>query len=168
MNWKSLFKKIGKNSKIPVKVSMTNVCEKAGILVFDQNKNKVLLVTCSGYKGSLWTIPKGNLEADETFPSAAIRELEEETSIKLEGNERIWDLGESIYGKKHKKLLKIFLLIKNVDQEIVLDWENDGYAWVSVKRAMELIYPSQKAFIKEAEKIIDKYNKNKYSPDLNN
>ena len=34
----------------------------------------------------VWTVPKGGLLADEEMLAAAIREFEEETSIKLEGN----------------------------------------------------------------------------------
>lgn len=52
----------------------------SGVLLFNRKRDDlhVLLV----YNGNSWSIPKGGMERHESRRKAAIRELEEETSIK--------------------------------------------------------------------------------------
>jgi ADP-ribose pyrophosphatase YjhB (NUDIX family) len=61
----------------------TNRRSKAGALLYDEKLNAVLLVQS---RGNLWGIPKGSLEEDESFLSATIREVKEETGIMLDGD----------------------------------------------------------------------------------
>lgn len=55
---------------------------KAGVFVYDPEKEAVLLVQSRGY---LWGCPKGSLEVDknETALECAIREMKEETGIDV-------------------------------------------------------------------------------------
>jgi ADP-ribose pyrophosphatase YjhB (NUDIX family) len=55
-----------------------NSYRKAGVFIYDPNKDKVLLVQS---KGNLWGIPKGSLKYGETERICAIREVKEETGI---------------------------------------------------------------------------------------
>jgi 8-oxo-dGTP pyrophosphatase MutT (NUDIX family) len=55
--------------------------KKAGVFLYDQKSNRVLLVQSHG---KLWGPPKGSVEENETFLQCAKRELLEETGICLD------------------------------------------------------------------------------------
>ena len=57
---------------------------KAGVIIFNTDKTKVLSVQ-NNYvkKNGKWGFPKGHLEVLETISKCAQRELEEETSLKI-------------------------------------------------------------------------------------
>jgi 8-oxo-dGTP pyrophosphatase MutT (NUDIX family) len=57
-----------------------NSFRKAGVFIYDPNKNKVLLVQS---KGNLWGIPKGSLKYEETERICAVREVKEETGLTI-------------------------------------------------------------------------------------
>jgi 8-oxo-dGTP pyrophosphatase MutT (NUDIX family) len=54
--------------------------KKAGVFVYDRDKNKLLLVQSCG---RFWGPPKGSMEQGEDVETAAIRELREETGVVL-------------------------------------------------------------------------------------
>ena len=58
---------------------------KAGVILFNKNLNKVLIVKSRGYynSGTRWGLPKGHLENNELPNECAMRELYEETGIKI-------------------------------------------------------------------------------------
>ena len=63
------------------KVNGTNIQEKkAGVLIHNSCNNKILLIQS---KGNFWGFPKGTMEKGEDVRSCALRELYEETGIKL-------------------------------------------------------------------------------------
>lgn len=53
----------------------------AGVILFNEKFDKVLLVCNAG--GYIWGFPKGNREKNETLQETAVRELYEETGIKI-------------------------------------------------------------------------------------
>ncbi len=53
------------------------VVEAAGGLVYN-SKQEILFI----YRNKRWDLPKGGVEKGETYPEAAIREVEEETGVK--------------------------------------------------------------------------------------
>ena len=55
--------------------------KKCGIIYFDTTDKKYLLVY--GKKSGKWGFPKGHQENNETVEDTAIRELYEETGIKI-------------------------------------------------------------------------------------
>lgn len=53
-------------------------CIAAGGVVFNSIAGTILLIKRNG----VWDLPKGKLEAGETVPECAVREVEEETGLK--------------------------------------------------------------------------------------
>jgi len=54
--------------------------KKAGIMIYDPKEDRILLVQS---RGNMWGPPKGTLKPYESFSDGAIREVEEETGLKL-------------------------------------------------------------------------------------
>ena len=76
---------------------------KAGVIIFNNQLNKVVIVKSRGYnvRGTKWGLPKGHLENNELPNECAMRELYEETGIKIhiskKDNNYINIINNSIY-----------------------------------------------------------------------
>ena len=77
--------------------------ETAGGLVIN-NKNELLLIL----RKSLWDLPKGKLDLQETYECAALREVAEETGVIKNKLKLIKPLISTKYSskKKNKKIIK--------------------------------------------------------------
>ena len=107
-----------------------------------------------------WSIPKGLLEHGETPLDAALREFEEETSFKAEG-----DLIELGFVKPNpNRIITAFALEMDIDPKkvvsntCIIEWppksgkkmeilENDRSAWFHYGEAMEKIFENQREFL---------------------
>ncbi len=86
-----------------------------GVKVVVFNKQQVLLVRLA-YAHKLWTLPGGGVDRGETFDQAAVREVFEETGIKLQEVKKIGsyqsqkeyknDTVEVFYGKTEMSKLE--------------------------------------------------------------
>lgn len=132
----------------------------AGIFILRKD-DKLLICHPTGHVQTLWSIPKGKVEENETEIDAAIRETFEETNIDLKEttNFIIHELDPVNYTNK-KKILKPFLFVEKSDSNI--DWENieikcnsfvseargnflemDDFKWVSFEEAIEKLHEAQ-------------------------
>lgn len=64
--------------------NLDKIIKKAGSFIYDETKNKVLLVQS---RGQMWGCPKGSLKENETTIECAIREVKEETGIDIDFKE---------------------------------------------------------------------------------
>ncbi len=89
--WKSFKKKKNKtsymeNDNLIIKIKNRKYVypPKAGVIIFNQNKTKLLIIK-NAYNPNLskWGLPKGHLELGESREQCASRELLEETGISL-------------------------------------------------------------------------------------
>ena len=90
----------------------------AGLLII-QNKKILLAHPTNASWEHTFSIPKGNIEKDETNIDAAIRETLEEVGIEI--NEKIIDTTEyfiDYVNKKGKVYKKVFYYIVNIDDNI--------------------------------------------------
>ena len=62
-----------------------NYCTKSGMLMYSKS-GKILIVQS---RGRLWGAPKGSVERDESLEQCAVRELFEETGIKI-NVDKVW------------------------------------------------------------------------------
>lgn len=104
-----------------------NIEELSGFMIIIDNK--ILLVKPKKFKGikHKWSIPKGKIEGNDKFKSA-LKELEEETGIKLNNNIKLKTKKINIYYKKSNNLKKltVYILRLNLnDLNVDLDhkWE---------------------------------------------
>ena len=150
--------------------------QSAGILPFRfiDGKIEVMLVHAGGpfwakKDNAAWSIPKGLIEEDETILEAAIREFEEETSLKIA--EELFDLGSA---KTGPKTIYIFAVKKDIDVKVVksntfeLEWppksgimqefpENDRAQWFDIEEAKSKIFKGQLVFL---TRLLEKVSNN--------
>jgi 8-oxo-dGTP pyrophosphatase MutT (NUDIX family) len=62
------------------KIDTQKSYSKAGIIIYDPKSDKILIVQS---RGNLWGPPKGSANGDEHPKDCAIREVQEETGIKV-------------------------------------------------------------------------------------
>lgn len=84
-----------------------------GFLIKDTNTGKYLGCHATGRKDRYLDLPKGCLKVGDNELDTAIRELEEETGIKLSGNEDIKDLGK--HESRPEKDLHIYYIEMPID-----------------------------------------------------
>ena len=138
-----------------------------GVVFFNTSTKKVLMVHPTNQK-DFWDFPKGRLEIGETPYEAAVREVEEETSIIVKEEDNLIDLGEHPYNK-HKRI-HLYLCynkeidIKNLECTSMVDSgsryfpEVDSFNMFSIEEAKELMCPSMKTvFVWEVENIIKQF-----------
>ena len=80
-----------------------------------------------------WSLPKGKLEAGESFEEAAVREVEEETGFRC-GLER--ELGQAMYpdAKGRAKTVRYWLMTP-LHGDFAPNGEVDELEWMSVDQA---------------------------------
>ena len=108
--------------------------KKAGILFFDKNKNKVLLVQS---KGNLWGIPKGTFEEGETKEECAIREVREETGFNIDP----FELNDN-YIKVKGRAYYYYVEMDETTVEVQQDYkDNDanGISWLNCNCLIKLM-----------------------------
>jgi len=137
------------------------IVKTAGIF-FINKEGKLLVAHPTGHDPNFWSIPKGKLEEGESSIDAALRETYEETNVDLGLFTKIYELDEIRY-KNGKKKLKPFIIFEDENSKIdslTFDlkcnsivgpdskWNNgkpemDGFKWVSVDEAIDLLHPTQ-------------------------
>ena len=134
----------------------------AGAVVFYQDpKTKTREYLLLNYINKHWDFPKGHIELHETPIETVIREIKEETNLKIKiikGFEKkvsynFKDKGEFVYKEV------IFYLAKANSKKVILSEEHRGYVWLPYYDALKLItfnkniLKSAEIFLKNLEKI---------------
>lgn len=121
--------------------------QSAGIVVLDWQSGEATALCVRAY--SNWDFPKGKLDAGESHLQAAIRELEEETSLTIPQDAQIIGVrAPSVtYGRgKNEKTATYYLADRISSTEPFLPSspelgrpENDEYRWVPVSKLFSLM-----------------------------
>ena len=126
----------------------------AGVLLFRDDPDDARRFLLLDY-GSHWDYPKGHVEAGEDDPTAAHRELFEETGITgaelLDGFVR--EMTYVFRGRKGNLIKKtvVFFLGRTTADTVTISHEHVGYAWLTPDEAMQrLTYVNAKALLEAA------------------
>jgi 8-oxo-dGTP diphosphatase len=110
----------------------------AGGVVLD-GEGRVALVHRPRYDD--WSLPKGKLDAGESFDQAALREVEEETGMRCRLLDEL-DPVEYRDNKGRQKLVRYWRMAIEDDPGFVANDEVDELRWVPPDEAAELLtYP---------------------------
>lgn len=99
------------------------------VLLVDEN-GKVLILkrsTDSKTNPGKWELPGGKVNQDESFDHALLREVYEETGLKIELGHVV---GASEQNLHIIRAVHIIMSGKIVEGELTLSSEHEGYAWV--------------------------------------
>ena len=84
----------------------------AGVFLINKS-NKLLICHPTQHPSNVWSIPKGKVEALETFANACIRETFEETNIDISDYKDKMIMLDSVNYSHRKKMLIPFVLFEN-------------------------------------------------------
>ncbi len=130
-----------------------------GVTYYKTDEGKIeylILKRKKHWKG--WEFPKGKIERFECKKRAAIREVEEETGLKVLKVKRFREKGEYLYAKrlwdrpdKVGQTYHLFAIeVEKDDKKIKLDpIEHNGYKWLNFNEALKtLTWANQKKCLK--------------------
>lgn len=144
----------------------------AGVFIINKN-NKVLICHPTNNKPNVWSIPKGKVEALETYVDACVRETFEETNIDLSAYKDKLIMLDSVNYSHKKKMLIPFVLFENDCQYLDLSLvtiqcnsnvpkerggfpEMDEYKWVTIDDARKLLHDTQVACLDKIKKLFSR------------
>jgi len=89
-----------------------------------------------------WTLAGGQIDKNESPVQALLREVKEETGLKIKLLKKLWTSTKK-YGKKSKKRAKIFLSLisKKAIRKLKLSFEHLKAKWVKPKVALGKLIP---------------------------
>lgn len=130
----------------------------AGGIVFN-NKGQVLLIHNQALRESTksyWGFPKGHIDQGESSKEAAVREVEEETGLRVEILQKVGDSRYvfSYQGEKFFKVVVMFLMKAYSGKIKIQPEELLGADWFSPQNALEkLSFANDKTLFKKALKM---------------
>ena len=143
----ALLKYVIKHYKLNDNFDYENSC---GAIVFNENTEKILLVKM--HNGN-WGFPKGHIEKDETKEETAIREVLEETNVRIK---IIPDFEREIKYIPNEKTIKKVTIFMGItqDEEVTIDtFEIEDFKWCTYEEALKLVtYKLQKDVLENARK----------------
>ena len=127
-----------------------------GAVVFNEVTKKILIVKM--HNGN-WGFPKGHIENNETKKETAIREVFEETGVKIR---IISDFEHEIKYIPNDETIKkvIFFIGTTKDENVIIDTQEiEDFKWCTYEESLKLItYKLQKDVLENAKKIITNEN----------
>lgn len=95
-----------------------------------------------------WSLPKGKLEADESFEDGALREVEEETGYACELGEELSPV--RYRDRKGRKKVVRYWQMRPLGGEFEVNEEVDELRWLPPKQARRLLdYEHDRELVKE-------------------
>ena len=123
-----------------------------GAIVFNENTEKVLLVKM--HNGN-WGFPKGHIESNETKEETAIREVFEETNIKIKIIPNFEREIKYIPNENTIKKVTFFAGITQEENVIVETHEIEDFKWCTYEEALKSVtYKLQKDVLEKSRKVI--------------
>jgi len=125
-------------------------------------RKKIMFLVIKSLHSNAVTFPSGNLNPFENFYEAAIRELSEETGLRVKKTELV--LTPIIHKFKYKNLpiqiksqQRLFLVLLKTDSKTLNPQDNDivWVRWYDLNKTLSLLsYPELKATLKKAIKYL--------------
>jgi 8-oxo-dGTP diphosphatase len=124
-----------------------------GVLIFN-NEGQLLLGKRQGAHGEgMWSAPGGHLEFGETFESCALREVFEETGVKI--SDPIYlGITNDVFREEGKHYVSIFMKAFFPEEQQVINKEPhkcSAWQWFSIKNLPENLFLPLKKIKKWAE-----------------
>jgi 8-oxo-dGTP pyrophosphatase MutT (NUDIX family) len=125
----------------------------AGGVVLREGETGTEVVICGRSSDGVWGLPKGTLDEGESLEQAAVREVIEETGLKVEivrkvGVVEYWFARE---GVRYHKWVHHYLMRATGGDTAHHDSEHDRVEWLPVERALrKLTFENDRNIVREA------------------
>lgn len=110
--------------------------DKASVVIVVNEQGKMLVLRRGETAGTFpgyWNFPGGAVEEGETIEAAGVRELEEESGIKVSEKDLVYFQVNTL-----PKIMVHFFMTNKYEGEVSLNWESTDYKWVSLEGLKEL------------------------------
>lgn len=105
------------------------------------------------YKG-MWALPGGFVEDDEELEAAAIRELEEETGLKVDAMEQLYTFGKVGRDTRGRTVtVTYYTVLENTDTSVAGADDATHAEWVLVKDIADLAFDHMQMLEMALERI---------------
>jgi 8-oxo-dGTP diphosphatase len=113
-----------------------------GVLIFNAQNELLLGQRQNSHGAHTWSPPGGHLEFGESFEACAIREVTEETSLRIE-NPLVIGVTNDIFQADNKHYVSIFLRAAYSETQTIINNEPDkttGWEWFDPGRLPENLF----------------------------
>lgn len=125
----------------------------AGAVVFYRGAHVEYLLLHSSY----WGFAKGHIEPGESERAAALREVREETSLRVVLLDGFRQVDEYLFWRRGELAQKqsIYFLGEATTRAARISWEHDDLVWLTFDDALaRLEYEGGKEILRQAEKFL--------------
>ncbi len=141
------------SKKLPVERAVS-----AGGVVYRRGREGIEVVLCGRTTESIWGLPKGMPDANESLEEAAVREVSEETGLRVAieakvGTIEYWFARE---GVRYHKFVHHYLMVATGGSVEDHDWEYDRVDWFPLEEACKtLSYANEAEVVRKAAALIE-------------
>ena len=128
--------------------------KKAGIILYDNNINSILIVQS---RGKYWGFPKGTKNDEESIKECAIRETMEETGIIVDPNHL---KVEKIINNKATYYFLNFKKCNVIPQTHISDNDANSIGWINIKCLQNMLNNDVIRFNQQCKRAFNKYFNN--------
>lgn len=114
----------------------------AGIIIYRKFPELKFLILYHGR--GYWNFAKGKIESEEKSWEAAVREVREETGLKISDlrfKKKFKAYEKFVFQRQKEKVFKIviFYLAEAKKSEVKISKEHQGFGWFTYKEAMKIL-----------------------------
>jgi len=141
------------SKKLPVERAVS-----AGGVAYRRGREGIEVVLCGRTSEGIWGLPKGTPDADESLEEAAVREVGEETGLRVAIEAKIdtieyWFARE---GVRYHKFVHHYLMVPTGGSLEDHDWEYDRVEWLPAEEACKtLSYVNEVEVVRKAVALIE-------------
>ncbi len=126
-----------------------------GAVVYRKINNEIRYLLIRNRRSSNWSFPKGHVEKGETLEQTAIREVFEETGLRINILPGFKCKSEYTIQNKIQKTVQIFVASTNDTQTKIQVEEIEDYIWLTFENAYNhLKFENDKTILKDAKEYL--------------
>lgn len=130
----------------------------AGGVVYRRDGDNIEVLVCKDAGYHRWVLPKGLVGKNESHEQAAVREVSEETGVKVRLVSSLGEPEKYVYVARGVRVFKrVYYFLMEYESGTIADhdYEMEDVRWVSIDEALELLaYDGAKRMVRQAREVI--------------